>query len=223
MFKYLCVFLILTSPLMAYSFDTYFNTKSESDSKGNSYKVATKDIDGSKFKTYVEVALGSPATSCVIVAFGALTQVNWNNADLLALTIRTTSDVVSVSDLIGGSGSNFVDRKAASQDWTFIANSLIDQSYTYSSGLWRIEVQRPYQKREGSDNFDVTKPENTGFTPVAINVFSGACPVGKFDYGTLNALIGGFAINSLKPTKANNTGIALFSLISMLVALIYVQ
>ena len=223
MFKLLIFVTLLTSPLMAYNFDNYFNFKTESGSNGNSYKVATKEIDNTKFKAYVEVSRGAPQISCVIVAFGAITQATWNDADLLALTLNIDGDIVQVQDLIGGSGTNFIQKKADIQDWNFMSNTLTDKSYTYSSGIWKVEVQRNYEKRESSKFFDVKKPGENGVSPVAINVFNGACPTGQFDFGTLDAVIGGFAFDSLKPTRQNNSLLSIFGLAAMIFTITFSQ
>ena len=227
MFKYLCVFLVLSSPLYAYTFDNYFNFKTESDSKGNSYRVATKEIDGTNFKTYVEVGLSNAQTSCVLIAFGATTQATWSGADILAITLRpsggllSTSSIVEVSDLLGGSGVNNINKAADRQDWSLVSNSVLDKSATFSSGVWKIEAKRQYKKTEGDSNYDVKMPGSSGVQPVAINVFPNACPAGAFSYGSLAAIVGGWSLDQLQPTKSNHSIMAAFTWIALAAALFF--
>ena len=200
MIKYICLLAFFVSPLMAYTFGTYYNFKTENN-QGNSYRVATVSIDEHSFKTYVEVSLVEPRTVCALIGFGAITQETWNGADILALTLSPNGTIVRIYDLIGDAGTNSIKAKSEIQDWKLMAKG-IDTSYTYDNNLWRAEAQRNYTKIEKNINYNVNPPGSSGWSPVAINVFEGACPTAAYNFTTL-PIVGGWVFYRLKPTNSN--------------------
>ena len=211
MIRYICVLSLLLSPLMAYTFGTYYNFKAESN-QGNGYRVATVDSDGSKFKTYVEVSLANPSTVCALVAFGAITQKTWDNSNILGLTLSPTGTVVRVHDFIGGDDEDAdysIQKEADPEDWKLVSVG-IDPSYTFKTNLWRVELERSYKKTDNSTkkSYDVQPPGSQGWTPVAINIFEGACPTDQYTFKS-NPIVGGWVFYSLKPTRANPSHVML--------------
>ena len=213
MIKYLCILALVSSPLIAYTFGTYFNTKSGG-SGGNTYRVATIDIDGNNFKTYVEVTLANPTVSCVLVSFGALAQVLLDNSDILALNLSPTGTFVQVRDFIGDSGTNSIKKLADIQDWKFVSTNPLDPSFSYNQGTWKAEVQRVYSKADNGKSFNVKRPGDSGFQPVSFQVFSGACPSGAFNYGTFSSILSTYSADDLRPSKINFSAITLMSWIA---------
>ena len=216
MIRNLCILLVLSSPLYAYSFGNYYNFKSGG-SSGNTYRIATADIDGSSFRTYVEVSLANPATVCALVVFGAITPVSYDGTDILALTLAPSGSVVQITDLIGDSGTNSIKKAADVQDWKFVSSSSSDPSYNYNSGTWKAEVQRPYAKGDAGKDYGVKRPGDSGVQPVAFAVFNGACPKGAFDYGTFSAVMSTWYLNDLRPSRPNFSTIAIFGWITTFV------
>ena len=197
--------LLVSAPLFAYDFDTYYNLKDALSTKNERFRVATKEFNSTHFKTYVEVTLNNPKTSCVILAFGAKSQNDWDGSNVLALKISPNQPEAEATDMIGGSGSNSISRKSTAQDWKFVKTYTVtakDPSYEYKSGNWKVEILRAYQKTDQGTAYNVITPSASGVTPVAMNLYTGDCPTGAFSYSTTTALLGGFAQSSLKPTQA---------------------
>ena len=213
MMKRLLLLALVSAPLFAYSFDTYFNNKEIPGNKNERVQVATKEHNSTHFKTFVDVSLNNPKNSCLFLSFGAPSQNNWENANVLALGINPSQPFAYVTDLIGGAGTNVIKAKAASQDWEFVKPANTSDkipSFTYSSGDWKVEVVRPYTKIDAKTAYNVASPGESGVTAVAINLFSGNCPTGAASYSDSVPIIGGYAQSSLKPT-AGFGAISLFS------------
>ena len=213
MIKYLCILALVSSPLVAYTFGTYFNTKSGG-SGGNTFRVATIDIDGNNFKTLVEVTLANPITSCGLVAFGATTLVTLDGADILGLNLSPTGTFVQVRDYIGDSGTNSIKKLADIQDWKFVSTNPLDPSFSYNQGTWRAEVQRVYSKADNGKSFNVKRPGDSGFQSVSFQVFEGACPAGAKSFGTFGATVSSFSIDDLRPTKTSFSSITVMTWIA---------
>ena len=171
MIKYLCILAIISSPLTAYTFGNYFNFKSGGNG-GNTYRIATADIDGNNFKTYVELSLAQPTTVCALVSFGALTQVSFDGTDILALTLSPNIPNVQVRDLIGDSGTNSIKKLADIQDWKLVSSNPLVPSFSLNQGTFKVEVQRVYSKSENGVSYNVRRPGDIGFQPVAFAVFN---------------------------------------------------
>ena len=216
MIRYLCILVALSTPLNAYTFGNYFNFKSGG-SGGNTYRIATMDIDNNNFKTYVEVTLASPAVACALVSFGAITPVSYDGTDILAITLQPSGTTVQISDLIGDSGTNSIKKKADIQDWKYVSTNVLDPSYSYNSGTWKVEVQRPYAKSDAGKDFGVKRPGDSGVQPVAFAVFNGACPSGAFSYGTFSSVVSTWFLDDLRPSRTSFSAIALFGWISTFV------
>ena len=222
MIKYICVVLILTGSLRAYTFDNYFNFKSGG-SGGNTYRLATVDIDGNSFKSFVEISLANPQTACALVSFGAITPVSWDNTDILGLNLSPSGTLVSITDFVGDSGTNSIKKVADVQDWKFVSSNPLDPSFNYNSGTWKIEVQRPYSKVDAGKDLGVKRPGEGGVQPVAFAVFSGACPTGAFSYGTFSALMSTWYLNDLRPSRASFSAVSIVGWLAIfaLLALVY--
>ena len=218
MFKFFCVILVMSSPLCAYTFANYFNMRTES-KNGITIKVATVDVDGEYFKTYLEVKMESPRSACAMIAYGAITQATWIDSNVAAVTLSTHGSLVTVSDMIGDEGANSVKTLSKNQDITLAAKGL-DPSLTYKDGIWKIELMRPYKKSENGINYDVQPPTSSEWTPVAFNIFENMCPTSTFSYHIASPIVGGWSIYILKPTRSNSAYILLPMLVSVLFVLL---
>ena len=199
MLRYLCIIAVLSSPLACYTFATYPNIYSES-SSGNSYSVGTKGLNDTHIRIYVQVTLTNPSTSCLMLAFGATSQFFWSGADVLAINLATSGDIVRLGDLTGTTGTYSVKGGETSQDWKFVQTGA-DPSFTYDgNGSWKAEITRAYARNEFGNDIDIVSPSGGGSTSVAVNVFKDACPTGQFSY--FFNVLGGYSFSSLKPTKS---------------------
>ena len=194
----------------------YFNYKSGG-SSGDTYRVATVDIDGTSFKAYIEVTLKTPATSCAIFSFGNLVPSVLSDADVLAVTLNPSGNVAEIKDMIGDSGSWSLKKAADVQDWTFVSTAPTNPSFSYNAGTWKVEAKRAYAKTEGGKDYGVKKPGQSGFQPANFAVFKGACPAGAFSWGTFDPVVSTWFLDSLRPTRSNISAVAIFGWISAFV------
>lgn len=194
----------------------YFNYKSGG-SAGDTYRVATVDIDGTSFKVYIEVTLATPVTSCAIMSFGNVLKYMLSDADVLAVTLNPAGNVAEIKDFIGDSGTYSVKKVADAQDWSFVSTAPTSPSYSYNAGTWKVEAKRAYAKSEGGKDYSVKKPGQSGWQPVTFAVFKGACPTGAFSWGTFDPVLSTWYADELRPTKSSFSAVAIFSWISAFV------
>ena len=227
---FLLAILLLSGPAMCYTYDTYSNTFTSE--KLSSVKISTKNVNYTHFKLDAEIeakTLAAITTDiCLVVSFGAKSMTNWVDSDALLVSIERSTKTLTfrrgVGYTIRGSGyESTIGADPSSKSWMLVKEVvaidplLADPSYTVSttsdSVSAKIEVTRRYETTDSNSKL-VMAPFQLGYTPVAVNLYSVACPSSAtpFVFNTdVNLLVGGYSTEGLKPSATMTSLLLVFT------------